>query len=476
MLKPYVFLILAGLLPTTNAYSQVPANCPIDPRIYPTVRAAVDTAAQKTLAQFPNGSPDVLWNAYKAYLLSRLPDIRTLDPQIIPAYRQALAPSSDQAFTACYPEASKLMELYEKRLGATNGGMQQNQVGDQAQQGWIGVRIQEVTADLADALGLNSARGALVAKVNEGGPAENAGIEPGDVIVGFDDQDVKSIQDLRSIVRKTPVGMQVRAVIVRQGKEEKITVTVGDLANSDRSFESYVNAHGGCGFFSSPHDFNGLWRPDNATGAINSAMSSVSQGNIDIELFGKPLAEWSGDDVSDVLPTVVKCAPNLSGGFEQQLRGLIAAERKVQAERQAQQLKAQTESNNNAADEASGYRHVTIDSFVLDGKDLAAENAKLAISGAYLREGNLDNLYANRPAAYRDSQGYAQPKVPILTDNATRDFRQQQLNCLASPASDLGCPVTVLGHATTCKLTNAFGVEREGPCVDVEDGRFSSGP
>jgi hypothetical protein len=62
--------------------------------------------------------------------------------------------------------------------------------------------------------------------------------------------------------------------------------------------------------------------------------------------------------------------------------------------------------------------------------------------------------------------------VPLLTDDASREFRQYLLKCQSNPVSAQGgCSVTVLGHVTICKLSNAFGATREPPCVDVEEGR-----
>ena len=75
--------------------------------------------------------------------------------------------------------------------------------------GWLGVRIQQVTDDIAESLGIKPARGALVAGIDDKGPAKPAGIEPGDVIVKFDGKDIKEMRDLPRIVADTPVGKDV---------------------------------------------------------------------------------------------------------------------------------------------------------------------------------------------------------------------------------------------------------------------------
>jgi serine protease Do len=101
--------------------------------------------------------------------------------------------------------------------------------------GWLGVRIQQVTDDIAESLGIKPPRGALVAGVDEKGPAKPAGIEPGDVIVKFDGKDIKEMKDLPRIVGDTPVGKEVPVVIVRKGKEDTKTVKLGRLEDADKA-------------------------------------------------------------------------------------------------------------------------------------------------------------------------------------------------------------------------------------------------
>src|SRR5262249_14294618 len=86
--------------------------------------------------------------------------------------------------------------------------------------GWLGGRIQSVTDGSAESLSIRRARGALVAGVEDKGPAKPAGIEPGDVIVKFDGKDVKEPKDLSRVVADTAVGKEVDVVLIRKGKEE----------------------------------------------------------------------------------------------------------------------------------------------------------------------------------------------------------------------------------------------------------------
>ena len=86
--------------------------------------------------------------------------------------------------------------------------------------GWLGVRIQQVTDEIAESLNIKPARGALIAGVEDKGPAKPAGIEPGDVVVKFDGKDIKEPKDLSRVVADTAVGKEVDVVIIRKGKEE----------------------------------------------------------------------------------------------------------------------------------------------------------------------------------------------------------------------------------------------------------------
>ena len=103
----------------------------------------------------------------------------------------------------------------------------------ETRRGWLGVRIQSVDDNIAETLGLGTARGALVAGVDEKGPSKIAGLEPGDVIVTFDGKPIKESRDLPRIVGQTAVGKTVDVVIVRKGKEQTMRVTLGRLDETD---------------------------------------------------------------------------------------------------------------------------------------------------------------------------------------------------------------------------------------------------
>ncbi|SMR71218.1 serine protease Do [Aliiroseovarius halocynthiae] len=96
----------------------------------------------------------------------------------------------------------------------------------ETRRGWLGVRIQNITDDIAEALGLESTDGAMVTDVPDG-PAKDAGIQVNDVILSFDGVEVTDSGELVRTVGNAPVGKAVRVMILRDGKTETILVTLG---------------------------------------------------------------------------------------------------------------------------------------------------------------------------------------------------------------------------------------------------------
>jgi serine protease Do len=104
-----------------------------------------------------------------------------------------------------------------------------------ARRGWLGVKIQEVTPDIAESLGLKQPDGALVAGVEDGGPAQKAHIQNGDVILKFDGQDIKEMKTLPRIVAETDINKQVPVEVWRDGKPQTVTVSVGELPETQEA-------------------------------------------------------------------------------------------------------------------------------------------------------------------------------------------------------------------------------------------------
>jgi serine protease Do len=100
--------------------------------------------------------------------------------------------------------------------------------------GWLGVRIQAVTDEIAESLGLDKPKGALVASVNDNGPAQNGGIQPGDVILSFDGKAVSDMRHLPRLVAETPVDKTVPVTVWRKRKETPVQIKVGRLDETEQ--------------------------------------------------------------------------------------------------------------------------------------------------------------------------------------------------------------------------------------------------
>ena len=104
--------------------------------------------------------------------------------------------------------------------------------------GWLGVKIQHVTEEIADSLSLPEAVGALVIDVNDGGPAQDAGFLLGDVILSFDGKAIDEMRALPRIVAETEIGKTVEVVILREGKRRTLEVTLGELDESEQQAQA----------------------------------------------------------------------------------------------------------------------------------------------------------------------------------------------------------------------------------------------
>ena len=100
--------------------------------------------------------------------------------------------------------------------------------------GWLGVSIQDVDRDLAESFGLDRPRGALIAQVGSGSPAEDAGLQSGDIILEFDGQPINSSSDLPHVVGLIAPGSKVEAVVRRDGRNKTLKVVVGGLDAGER--------------------------------------------------------------------------------------------------------------------------------------------------------------------------------------------------------------------------------------------------
>jgi serine protease Do len=103
----------------------------------------------------------------------------------------------------------------------------------ETRRGWLGVKVQTVTGEIAETLGAKENVGALVSSVTTDGPAAKGGVEPGDVIVRLDGREVASVRALPRLVSRTPVGKAVDVEVLRKGQRRVVKVVVGRLEEAE---------------------------------------------------------------------------------------------------------------------------------------------------------------------------------------------------------------------------------------------------
>ncbi|WP_315539721.1 DegQ family serine endoprotease [Eikenella corrodens] len=174
------------------------------------------------------------------------------------------------------------------------------------ERGRIGVVIQEVSYDLAKSFGLQAANGALISQVTPGGPADKAGLQPGDIVQSVNGENVKASSDLPVLVGMMPPGTQLTLGIWRNGKREEVQVTLGssNTGNADTGNQSGsgTNADNGSGFTS---DLTGL------------QLRSQGQGLLVLQVEGA--AQQAGLRRGDIILMVNRTAVSDENSFNQAL-------------------------------------------------------------------------------------------------------------------------------------------------------------
>lgn len=175
---------------------------------------------------------------------------------------------------------------------ATPSNLARNVVNDlieygEVKRGWLGVRIQSVTEEIADSLGLDDARGALVASVQPDGPAGSGWYPAGDVILRWDGQPINEMRNLPKAVAETEIGKVVDVVVWRDEKRRTIKVEVAELREDD------VAA------FAGEPGVNGERAPERAASDVPALGLSVQPLDIEArEMYGIPDDVQSGVVVS----------------------------------------------------------------------------------------------------------------------------------------------------------------------------------
>ena len=104
----------------------------------------------------------------------------------------------------------------------------------EVRRGWLGVRVQSVTDEIAQSLGLDKARGAFVAGISAKSPAAEAGLKNGDIILRFDGQDVQQMRSLPRLAAAAPIGKEVEITVWRDGREQTLRVRMGQLPDEGK--------------------------------------------------------------------------------------------------------------------------------------------------------------------------------------------------------------------------------------------------
>ena len=117
------------------------------------------------------------------------------------------------------------------------------------------------------------------------------------------------------------------------------------------------------------------------------------------------------------------------------------------------------------------YKRITVQDFILDGKELAAADAKVSIKGTYAKWGENEMLFPSAAAVYTAKQSLSTDGgIGVLSDEATRTVRKYLLECVTNgAAAQFGCPLTVFGRATMCTWTR-LGSSKDVPCLIIVDG------
>ena len=108
---------------------------------------------------------------------------------------------------------------------------------------WLGVSVQDVTPEVAKSAGIEERQGALIAEVVKGGPAEQAGLRQGDVVLAYGGKEVADASALRNAVAVTPVGHEVQVTVLRGGQKQELTAKVGNLAEANKALLAAVEKH-----------------------------------------------------------------------------------------------------------------------------------------------------------------------------------------------------------------------------------------
>jgi serine protease Do len=108
------------------------------------------------------------------------------------------------------------------------------------ERGWLGVSVQDLTPELAKSFDAEGAKGALIAEVVKGSPAEKAGMKKGDIVIAYREKEITNASTLRNEAAIGPIGQEAKVTVLRKGKKEELTVKIGNLEDATKLLSASV--------------------------------------------------------------------------------------------------------------------------------------------------------------------------------------------------------------------------------------------
>lgn len=165
--------------------------------------------------------------------------------------------------------------------------------------GWLGVQIQPVTADIAETMGLENAKGALISDLTAGSPALKAGLRPGDTILKVDAAEISTARDLAKVIAQIAPGKKISLAIIRDGKPQTISVILDTMPNDPKMASAAVseplnNGLTSYGIEIAPADDGAGVKVTKVDPNSSAAERGVKEGDVILEVAGTEVNDASG--------------------------------------------------------------------------------------------------------------------------------------------------------------------------------------
>lgn len=190
----------------------------------------------------------------------------------------------------------------------------------ETRRGWLGVRIQDVTADVAEAIGLEDESGALITDVPDG-PAKDAGMLQGDVILTFDGNHVADTRELVRMVGQTAVGKTVRVIVFRDGKTQTLKVVLGRREDAEAA--------------AAVEDANPEPAVEEILGLTLSELSDELRGQLDLDVDSTGIVVMAVDEESSAFAKGLRAGDLITEAGQQTVKDIAAFEKRLDQAREA---------------------------------------------------------------------------------------------------------------------------------------------